>query len=377
MKKFITYLSLTILFIIGITFSFAQQNQNTQKSDPEVEVLKKRISELENNLQTVENVEKMELAAKLAEANAKLANAEFGKFERELRDSNNKWLWTWTAFFVGILAVVGVALWFSVKSLIADRVEKSLNGFKEAVTQLDELKNQLKVLQKEHAASVLENIDHFFLQYDPSYRKQTDVISEEALLKVFSDEARRLELRYKAAAVLADRKFAPLVSILLEFLNSVVNSDRSMEVKSNARDFVYLVGQTKTHEAYQGLKKFLNRLLTDNPRCKDWFLTWTAFSLADISVELEIAESVSVLKKALPDLEDTQREPKSLTRLVVYFDMFNEPEPIKEILTKHVTSKMRGVETRCLKFLENHDPEFVKEWQAQKATDNTQNEESS
>ena len=265
----------------------------------------------------------MELAAKLADANEKLRNAEFGKFERELRNSNNKWLWTWTAFFVGILAVVGVALWFSVKSLIADRVEKSLNGFKEAVAQLDEIKNQLKVLEKEHAASVLENLDHFLLHYDSSYHKQTDVISEESLLKVFNDDTRRLELRYKAAVVLADRKFEPLVSLLLEFLNSVVDSDRSMEIKSNARNFVYLVGQTNTQEAYQGLKKFLNRLLTENPKCKDWFLTYTAFSLADISVNLEIVESVSVLKKALPALEDTQREAKALTRLAVYFDMFN------------------------------------------------------
>ncbi|MDE0398748.1 MAG: hypothetical protein OXL96_13220 [Candidatus Poribacteria bacterium] len=377
MKKFIVYLPLAILFIIGITLSFAQQSQNTQKPNSEIEALKNRISELESKLQTVENIEKMELAAKLADANAKLVNAEFGKFERELRDSNNRWLWTWTAFFVGILAVVGVALWFSVKSLIADRVEKNLNGFKEAVVQLDEIKNQLKVLEKEHAASVLENIDHFLLQYDPSYRKQTDVISEEALLKVFSDEGRRLQLRYKAAVVLADRKFEPLVFLLLEFLNSTVNSERSMEVKSNARDFVYLVGEINTQEAYEGLKKFLNRLLTENPKCKDWFLTYTAFSLADISIELEMADSVSVLKKVLPDLEDTQRESKALTRLVVYFDMFNEPNPIKEILTKHVTNKMPGLEARCLKFLENHDPQFVKQWQAEKETPNTKNEEPS
>ena len=166
MKKFITYLSLTILFIIGITFSFAQQNQNTQKSDPEVEVLKKRISELESKLQTVESVEKMELAAKLAEANAKLANAEFGKFERELRDSNDEWLRSWIAFltilgvFVAILLGVSYVFWFWLRSradqLIADRVEKSLNGFKEAVDQVNTLKNQLRILRKEHAASMLE-----------------------------------------------------------------------------------------------------------------------------------------------------------------------------------------------------------------------------
>ena len=116
MKKFITYLSLTILFIIGITFSFAQQNQNTQKSDPEVEVLKKRISELESKLQTVESVEKMELAAKLADANAKLLNAEIDRFKRELKDANDEWLRTWSLWFVGItgflVLIVGGAFWF-------------------------------------------------------------------------------------------------------------------------------------------------------------------------------------------------------------------------------------------------------------------------
>ena len=47
---------------------------------------------MEKQLQTVENVEKMDLQAKLADANAKLANTEFGKFERKLRDSNDDWL---------------------------------------------------------------------------------------------------------------------------------------------------------------------------------------------------------------------------------------------------------------------------------------------
>jgi type IV secretory pathway component VirB8 len=126
------------------SLSLAQQNQNTQNPNPEIESLKNRISELESKLQTVENVEKMELAAKLADANAKLANAEFGKFERDLRDSNNKWLWAWIGFFVGILAVIGIAVWFVVKSLIADGVEKKLNGFKEAVAQVNTLKNELK-----------------------------------------------------------------------------------------------------------------------------------------------------------------------------------------------------------------------------------------
>ena len=212
MKKFITYLPLTILFIIGITFSFAQQSQNTQKPNPEIEALKERISELESKLQTVENVEKMELAAKLADANTKLANAEFGKFERELRDTNDEWLRTWSTWFLTIIAIivtffcaVGAGIWARFKSkmdqLIADRVEESLNGFKEAVVQLDEIKNQLKVLHKGHAVSVLDRLDRFELYYDQSSRKQTDVLSDDVLLEVFNDESKRLEHRYKAVKV--------------------------------------------------------------------------------------------------------------------------------------------------------------------------------
>ena len=139
MKSNIACLLLAVLSIIILPLLSAQQDQNSQRPDPEVAALKERILELESKLQTVENVEKMELAAKLAEANAKLANAEFNKFERELRDSNDRWLMKWNAFFLGVLAVIGVALWFSVKSLIADRVEKSLNEFKETVDQVNTL----------------------------------------------------------------------------------------------------------------------------------------------------------------------------------------------------------------------------------------------
>ena len=182
MKAFIVFLLLVALFGIIFPLSLAQQNQNAQKPNPEIDALKNRISVLESKLQTVENVEKMELAAKLADANAKLANAEFNKFERELRDSNNKWLWGWSGFFVGVFAVIGIALWLVVKSLIADRVEKSLNGFKEAVKQVDVLKNQLKVLQKEHAASVLENFMN--TTFNGSTPQSIEALGEETLLQV-------------------------------------------------------------------------------------------------------------------------------------------------------------------------------------------------
>ena len=84
-QEFIIYLLLGLLLSIVVSSSFGQQNQNTLQQ--EVEALKNRVSELENKLQTVENVEKMELAAKLAEAEARLINTEFGKLKLELKDS--------------------------------------------------------------------------------------------------------------------------------------------------------------------------------------------------------------------------------------------------------------------------------------------------
>ena len=135
MKINIVYLLLIALLGITVSASIAQQNQNVTKTDTEVEALQKRVSELESKLQTVENVEKMELATKLV-------NSEFGKFERELRNSNDKWLWGWTAFFAAIVVIVvtviGVAFWVVVKSMIADRVEERLKGFQEAVGNLSQ-----------------------------------------------------------------------------------------------------------------------------------------------------------------------------------------------------------------------------------------------
>ena len=92
MKKFIACLLLGVLLGMITPLLPAQQNLNAQKSEQKIEALEKQLLEMKNNLRAVENVEKMDLQAKLADANTKLANAEFGKFERELKDSNDEWL---------------------------------------------------------------------------------------------------------------------------------------------------------------------------------------------------------------------------------------------------------------------------------------------
>ena len=77
-------------------------------------------------------------------------------------------------------------------------------------------------------------------------------------------------------------------------------------------------------EAYQGLKNFLNRLLTENPRHKDLFLSWTVFSLAQVSIELKIKDSVGMLKKVIPNLIELKPDEVVLITLAEYFDKFEE-----------------------------------------------------
>ena len=398
MKAFIIYLLLGLLLGIMLPLSFAEQNQTISTSDIEVEALKKQISILQNQLQTVEN-EKLETVAqlldaqvKLADANTKLINAEFGRFERELRDSNDEWLRAWglgfltiLGVFVAILLGVSYVFWFWLRSradqLMADRVEISLDGFKDAVAQQEVIKNQIRILEKEHSASMLENLMTFYPSYAPPYSEQIKALREEALLDVFGDEIYHLKVRCKAVEVLADRKCTQLVSPVISFLNSVADSDLYTEpgfkTQSLLRTLVSSLTYIHTQETYEGLAKFLDRLLTEDIELKNVLLTWTVYSLAYISRELNKSDSISILKKAIPYLDVRSDEDQALKNLVRLFDIFNEPTGIKGILTHHAADKMPEVETRCLELLQKHHPDFVNEWRAQKESANTETEESS
>ena len=415
MKKFVTYIPLAILFIVAITLSFAQQNQTTSTSDMEVEALKKQISTLQNQLQTVKN-EKIELVAKLldaqaklADANARLINTDLGKLERELRGSNEKWLIGWIVFFLTALAVVGTPLWLLLKSgvnriitnlksnadhLIADSVEKSLNGFKASLAQVDTLKNELKeamsqvniladqvrILKKEQAISVLSGLINLYDPKEQNDYEETSPIQSETLLDVFVDKTRNLELRYKAGEVLSAREIPQFVSPLLEFLNSVINSEFDwkdiLHTEFRLLDFVKFLGYIHTQEVYKGLTGFLDRLLsTEDVELKELLLTQTVFSLARVSAELNEQHPLSTLITVVPDLKILQDTPELLSDLVEYFDRFNEPEGIKEIFTHHAAGKMSELEDKCLELLEKHDPNFVRDWKAQKANANTESDD--
>ena len=168
MKQFIAYLSFGAFLGMMPPPLFAQQNQSPQQLVQEIELLKHKVSELEKQLRTVENVEKIELQAQLAEANAKFAdanaklvNTQFDKFKLDLRVDNDDRMRAWSYWFFGILGIIvvisGTAVWFSLKLLITNSVEKNLDGFKEAVDQQDTIKSQLRVFEKDRVASILKD----------------------------------------------------------------------------------------------------------------------------------------------------------------------------------------------------------------------------
>ena len=383
MQKFIACLLLVASLGIISPLLSAQQNQTAQKSDAEIEALKKRVSEIEKQLQSVDNVEKLDLQAKLADANAKLANAEFGKFERELRDSNNEWLRNRAIILLAFLSIVGIGIWSWLKSrtneLIETEVEKNLNGFKEAVDQVEGMKDELGVLKREHAASVLKSFRRFNFEENHSYPERLEALSEEVLLQVFGDEIYGRAVRSKAMEILAHRKSSRFVSQSLEFINSTVDRENDQVETHTLHPHIYIrnLGRAHTQEAYHGLRKFLNRLLTENPVHTDSVLTLTTLALCEISVELNVGDSASILRRAIPHLKVEQTGREVIESLVKCFDEFNEPDGIKEILSNYLPGEMHrwesvegSVENKCLELLEKHDSAFVEDWRARRASDN-------
>lgn len=389
MKEFIACLLLVVSLGIIPSLLSAQQDLNTEKLEQKIEVLKKRVSELEKQLQSVENIKKIKLQAKLAEANAQLANAEFGKFERGLKDSNDERMRNWLIVCGVIVALVGTAFVVGLKSLIAGRVEKHLNGFKKAVNEQNAIKNQLEILEKQYAASILAGVIDHDLPAEERHPEQITVLREETLLRVLDDnETRYPMLKYKAAEILAARKSSSVISPLLDHLNleahSAPDPHRYYTVPQIARPpewpdavkfLTYMYTPEAEVEAYQGLKRFLNHLLTDELKGKDWFLEKTVSSLVQIAVRLNIGDSVPILRRAIPHLRNPSDEMLSI--LVEYFDGFNDPAGIKEILRLYLDDEPtnmalpeKEVVDKCLELLEKHDSAFVEDWRARRASDN-------
>ena len=379
MKVFIASLLFLAFLVMSVSVSFAQQDPSYQKLVQDVEALKEQVSTLQNQLQTVENIEKMELAAKLADAeakltdaNAKFINAEFGRFERELRDSNDNWLRTWSHWFLAIIGslvlILGGAFWHWLKSKsdqkIADEVEKSLNGFKEAVSEVNILEEKIRVLDKEHAVGVVERFKSYPLH--TAYPEEIKALSEETLLDVLCDRTRDIGIKVRILDILTHRESTRLVSPTLDLLNSILDSHQDKELgwytEAQLRNLVNLLGYTPTQETYEGLIKFLDRLvLRENTEFRDiLLLTTTTSSFAKIGHELNKEDWISLLKSDFSRLG-------------------NEVETMKRIL-HHLPNERHSVDNfkdYLLELLEQHDAEFVNDWRERKANANTETEETS
>lgn len=377
-----------LIALLGITIStsIAQENDDAPKTNTEVETLQKRISELEDKLKVVENVEKMELAAKLAEAQAKLLNANIDKLKLELKDSNRQWLMTWIFIFLGVLSVVGSSIGYTVltqltskmDNLIATEVEKRVDEFKESIEKVKILEPKVRILNKEHAASVLENFNNPTLWHKEDHPEQIRTLKNEVLLDLFSDKTRYVGIRVAAIEVMGARGSQIFLNPVLTYLESIVDSEIDW-VESREPDYYFhrLLGRlSRIHneESYQGIKSFLNQMINENPKNINLFLPWTVFALSEISIVMELRDSIDVLKKVIPEMKELKPNVVVLQKLAEYFDKFNEPEGIKLILEHLEADKMPNVRNECLELLEKHDPDFVNEQRAAETTTNTESE---
>ncbi len=394
MKINIVYLLLITLLGLTVSTPIAQQNQNVPKTDTEVEKLKIQLQTAENDKIVLET-KLAEAKAKQAEANAKLIGTEFDKLRLELKDSNQQWLRTWIFIFLGILSVVGLAIWSrltkKMDDLIADGVEKRLDGFQDSIEQVETLTNELKeavekvnmlesqitILNKEHAADLIEkSIVH--LQDEAYYLELINKVTEEALLDLFNDNTRYISVRGRAIKVLADRKSTKFISPVLEFLNSTLDSDTykdaGFETQLELKRLVNYIGMIHTQESYDGLTIFLDRLLLEDTQMRDVYITWTVLSLASAGSALNIGSSVPKMREAIQYLEARFDEKQAFQNLAGYFDKFNEPDGIKEIL-RDFGPMTSDIKETCLALLEKHDPEFVREQREEKENTDTQGEE--
>ena len=386
MKFNFLYLILGVLFGIFVFFLFMQKEHNTKELVSQIDSVKGRLAVLEIQPQTGEDAEKMKLATQLADANAKLINADFGKFERELRDSNYKWLWGWTAFFVAIVAIVvtvtGVALWFVVKSMIANRVEENLKGFQESVEQVKIQQERIRIIERDYAAQMLEAPDKISEGGEYIYPETFRSLSEQTVLDVIYHKTYPIYVRIRAAEIFKKRNPVQSLPVLLEMVNSFLDTDiykdEDIDTIWHLRDLVPLFKDIHNDKTYRGLSKLLGRVvkLKEDTDLKKAYLNWILFSLAYVGDALNTESAISRMREALPNLLISNEDSHNLENLVNYFDKFDEHEGIKEILTNDLTEGMPEVEEKCLELLEKYDANFVKEWKDKKETTNIESEES-
>ena len=276
----------------------------------------------------------------------------------------------WGFIILGILSAGGLALLSrltkKMDDLITIEVQKRVNRFQEAVEEVNTLKfdlkeavgqvsilqGQLRILNKEHAASVLER----FRSYRPEhYPEQVKELEEQAILDVFSDETRHLEYRMKAAEVLADRESTELVSPVLKCLKSYIDSDfdwnQGYRTQHMLCNLLYYIGQVQTTETYETLNRFLEQLLSEKPEVKRFIITSITFSLVYANNEINKNNSLSDIRNAIPILDLPLDNEDALNGLVMLFEKYEEYDAIKEMLEHHGTTMNSDVKETCLDFI--------------------------
>ena len=386
MKMSIVFLILLVLLSGIFFYLLMRQNHNQQKLESEYESLQERLAALEIQPQTGEDAEKIKLATQLTNANTKLINAGFSKFERELRDSNYKWLWGWTTFFVAIVAIVvtvtGVAFWVVVKSMIANRVEENLKGFQESVEQVKIQQERIRIIERDYAAQMLEAPDEISEGGEYIYPETVRSLSEQTVIDVIYHKTYSIYVRIRAAEIFKKRNPVQSLPVLLEMVNSFLDTDiykdEDIDTIWHLRDLVPLFKDIHNDKTYRGLSKLLGRVvkLKEDTDLKKAYLNWILFSLAYVGDALNTESAISRMREALPNLLISNEDSHNLENLVNYFDKFDEHEGIKEILTNGLTDNMPDVETQCLELLPERYSNFVEKWKTDKETANTESEES-
>ena len=200
---------------------FAQQD-NSQKIEQELNDLKKEVGELKKQLKGLEDIDKLELAAKYFNAQDKLLNTEFDYLKRKLTEHNRNWGLLWVGIFFAIFGLVGVWAKNTMRRRIEDVVEVNLEGFKNALKQLE-------ILQEGHAFSVLDSTIMFPVG-SSIISQAIRPLQKEPLLKILRNREHYYEIRHRAAEVLAEKELTAAVPDLLNFLNAVYD-DTSLDTE--------------------------------------------------------------------------------------------------------------------------------------------------
>ena len=145
-----------------------------------------------------------------------------------MRESNNDWLRAWSIWFLTIIGIfaaillgVSYVFWYWLRTradqLIENEVEKRIDGFKDAVNQVEYLTDELEKLQKQHAVFMIETFLRFSV--DRSYnREKLLTLPDQTLIDVFCDENNILSVKHIAAAILVDRENDQFVSTCLQLI---------------------------------------------------------------------------------------------------------------------------------------------------------------